>query len=85
LVKCCGTELLRWLRAPPSGLPIELDGINWGQSVAVASTAEAAGLARVEMTDPIQQVHWAMWRPEYPAWRLSRYDHVQSDARANSC
>ena len=35
-------------------------------AVAVATTAAAEGLAQVPVTDPIQQVHSAMWRPEYP-------------------
>jgi malate dehydrogenase (oxaloacetate-decarboxylating) len=32
---------------------------------AVAETAVAEGLARVELPDVVQQVHDAMWRPEY--------------------
>jgi hypothetical protein len=28
--------------------------------------AAADGLAQVELADPIQQVHEAMWQPEYP-------------------
>jgi malate dehydrogenase (oxaloacetate-decarboxylating) len=35
-------------------------------AVAVAQAAVADGLAQVELTDPIQQVHEAMWQPEYP-------------------
>ncbi len=34
--------------------------------IAVAEAAVAEGLARVELHDPVQQVHAAMWRPEYP-------------------
>jgi malate dehydrogenase (oxaloacetate-decarboxylating) len=34
--------------------------------VAVAVAAAEEGLARVPVGDPIQQVHQAMWRPEYP-------------------
>jgi hypothetical protein len=34
--------------------------------VAVALAAEKEGLARVELSSPIQQVHQAMWRPAYP-------------------
>ena len=34
--------------------------------VAVAQAAAAEGLAAHPLTDPIQQVHEAMWRPEYP-------------------
>jgi malate dehydrogenase (oxaloacetate-decarboxylating) len=34
--------------------------------IAVAKSAAAEGLAEVELHDPVQQVHEAMWRPEYP-------------------
>ena len=34
--------------------------------IAVARAAAAEGLAEVELSDPVQQVHEAMWRPEYP-------------------
>jgi malate dehydrogenase (oxaloacetate-decarboxylating) len=34
--------------------------------IAVARAAAADGLATVELDDPVQQVHEAMWRPEYP-------------------
>jgi malate dehydrogenase (oxaloacetate-decarboxylating) len=34
-------------------------------AVAVARAAAADGLAEVELNDPIQQVHQAMWQPEY--------------------
>jgi malate dehydrogenase (oxaloacetate-decarboxylating) len=34
--------------------------------IAVAEAAVAEGLAQVELHDPVQQVHAAMWRPEYP-------------------
>jgi malate dehydrogenase (oxaloacetate-decarboxylating) len=36
-------------------------------AVEVARAAAAEGLARVDLDDPIQQVHHAMWQPEYPA------------------
>jgi malate dehydrogenase (oxaloacetate-decarboxylating) len=39
-------------------------------AVAVARAAADEGLAEVEPTDPIQQVHQAMWRPEYPAFEV---------------
>jgi malate dehydrogenase (oxaloacetate-decarboxylating) len=35
-------------------------------AVAVARVAAADGLAEVSLDDPIQQVHQAMWQPEYP-------------------
>ena len=36
-------------------------------AIAVARTAATDGLAQVELDDPVQQVHEAMWRPEYPS------------------
>jgi malate dehydrogenase (oxaloacetate-decarboxylating) len=35
-------------------------------AIAVAKAADEEGLARVELTNPIQQVYDAMWQPEYP-------------------
>jgi malate dehydrogenase (oxaloacetate-decarboxylating) len=35
-------------------------------AVAVANAAAGDGLAEVALDDPIQQVHQAMWQPEYP-------------------
>jgi len=33
---------------------------------AVAKTAEDQGLARRPMTNPINDIYQAMWKPEYP-------------------
>ena len=35
-------------------------------AIAVAKAADAEGLARVELSNPVQQVYDAMWQPEYP-------------------
>ena len=35
-------------------------------AIAVAKAADAEGLSRVELTNPVQQVHDAMWQPDYP-------------------
>ncbi len=35
-------------------------------AIAVAKVADEEGLARVALTNPIQQVYEAMWQPEYP-------------------
>lgn len=35
-------------------------------AIAVAKAADEEGLARVELTNPVQQVYDAMWQPEYP-------------------
>ncbi len=39
-------------------------------AIAVAKAADAEGLARVELSNPIQQVYDAMWQPEYPRIEL---------------
>jgi hypothetical protein len=32
------------------------------------SGSDAQGLAEEPLTDPVKQIHQAMWRPEYPAF-----------------
>ena len=44
----------------------DLRRVSAGVGVAVACAAAAEGLAQVPLDNPIQQVHSAMWRPEYP-------------------
>jgi malate dehydrogenase (oxaloacetate-decarboxylating) len=39
-------------------------------AMAVARAAEKEGLAQVPLDDPVQQVHQAMWRPQYPRFEL---------------
>ena len=34
-------------------------------AVDVVNTATAAGIAQVQVSDPIEAVHEAMWEPEY--------------------
>ncbi len=55
-------------RAGASLLPpmTDLRTVSAAVAIAVAKTATEEGLAQVEFHDPIQQVHDAMWRPEYP-------------------
>jgi malate dehydrogenase (oxaloacetate-decarboxylating) len=36
--------------------------------VAIARAAAEEGLAENALTDPVQQIHQAMWRPEYPTF-----------------
>ena len=51
--------------------PVEdLRMVSAAVAVAVARAAEHEGLAQATLTDPIQQVHQAMWRPEYPRIEL---------------
>ena len=44
----------------------DLRSVSAAVAARVAATAAEEGLARVELTDLVQQVHAAMWRPEYP-------------------
>ena len=44
----------------------DLRSVSAAVAIAVATTAAEEGLAQVDLHDPIQQVHDAMWRPEYP-------------------
>ena len=44
----------------------DLRPVSAAVAIAVARAAADEGLARVALNDPIQQVHQAMWRPEYP-------------------
>jgi len=47
--------------------PVEdLRMVSAAVAVAVARAAEQEGLAQATLHDPIQQVHQAMWRPDYP-------------------
>jgi malate dehydrogenase (oxaloacetate-decarboxylating) len=48
----------------------DLRRISASVAVAVALAAADEGLAQVPITDPIQQVHEAMWRPDYPALEI---------------
>ena len=44
----------------------DLRTVSAAVAIAVAKAAVDEGLAQVPITNPIQQVHDAMWRPEYP-------------------
>ena len=48
----------------------DLRSVSAAVAIAVATTAAEEGLAQVDLHDPIQQVHDAMWRPEYPHIRV---------------
>jgi malate dehydrogenase (oxaloacetate-decarboxylating) len=48
----------------------DLRMISAAVAIAVARAADEQGLAQQPLTDPVQQVHRAMWRPEYPAFEL---------------
>jgi malate dehydrogenase (oxaloacetate-decarboxylating) len=59
--------------APSSGagaslLPpvTDLRAVSAAVAASVAKAAAREGLARTPLTDPVQQIHEAMWRPSYP-------------------
>ena len=45
----------------------DLRMVSAAVAIAVAQAAEEQGLAEQPLTDPVKQIHQAMWRPEYPA------------------
>jgi malate dehydrogenase (oxaloacetate-decarboxylating) len=44
----------------------DLRAVSAAVGAAVATTAAEEGLNQIELPDLVQQVHDAMWRPEYP-------------------
>jgi malate dehydrogenase (oxaloacetate-decarboxylating) len=44
----------------------DLRMVSAAVAIAVVRAADSEGLAQVEVVDPIQQVHEAMWQPAYP-------------------
>jgi malate dehydrogenase (oxaloacetate-decarboxylating) len=55
------------IRGAPLLPPVDnLREVSATVAVAVAAAAVADGLADVALDDPIQQIHQAMWQPEYP-------------------
>ena len=55
------------IRGAPLLPPVDnLREVSATVAVAVAEAAVADGLADVALDDPIQQIHQAMWQPEYP-------------------
>jgi malate dehydrogenase (oxaloacetate-decarboxylating) len=48
----------------------DLRTVSAAVAIAVAQTAEEQGLAERPLTDPVKQIHQAMWRPEYPPFEL---------------
>jgi malate dehydrogenase (oxaloacetate-decarboxylating) len=50
----------------------DLRAVSAAVGAAVAATAADEGLAQTELNDLVQQVHDAMWRPEYPNIELIR-------------
>jgi malate dehydrogenase (oxaloacetate-decarboxylating) len=51
--------------------PVEnLRLVSAAVAVEVARAAQQEGVAQATVDEPIQQVHQAMWRPEYPRFEL---------------
>jgi malate dehydrogenase (oxaloacetate-decarboxylating) len=48
----------------------DLRTVSAAVAIAVAQTANEQGLAEQPLTDPVKQIHQAMWRPEYPPFEL---------------
>jgi malate dehydrogenase (oxaloacetate-decarboxylating) len=46
----------------------DLRTVSAAVAIAVAQAAEEHGLAEQPLTDPVKQIHQAMWRPEYPTF-----------------
>jgi malate dehydrogenase (oxaloacetate-decarboxylating) len=46
----------------------DLRTVSAAVAIATAQAAEEDGLAEQPLTDPVKQIHQAMWRPEYPAF-----------------
>jgi malate dehydrogenase (oxaloacetate-decarboxylating) len=46
----------------------DLRMVSAAVAIAVARAAEKEGLAQAPLDDPVQQVHQAMWRPQYPSF-----------------
>jgi malate dehydrogenase (oxaloacetate-decarboxylating) len=46
----------------------DLRTVSAAVAIAVAQTADEHGLADRPLTDPVRQIHQAMWRPEYPSF-----------------
>jgi malate dehydrogenase (oxaloacetate-decarboxylating) len=46
----------------------DLRMVSAAVAIAVAHAADKEGLAQAPLDDPVQQVHQAMWRPQYPSF-----------------
>ena len=46
----------------------DLRTVSAAVAIAVAQAAEEQGVAEQPLTDPVKQIHEAMWRPEYPSF-----------------
>jgi malate dehydrogenase (oxaloacetate-decarboxylating) len=49
---------------------IDLRTVSAAVGIAVAQAADEHGLAEQPLTNPVKQIHQAMWRPEYRPFEL---------------
>jgi malate dehydrogenase (oxaloacetate-decarboxylating) len=71
MIAAAADAVARLSDATTLGAPIlppmtDLRSVSAAVAIAVATTAAKEGLAQAELHDPIQQIHDAMWRPQYP-------------------
>jgi malate dehydrogenase (oxaloacetate-decarboxylating) len=71
LITAAADAVARLSEATAPGTPLlppveDLRTVSAAVAIAVAVAARDEGLAQVAVDDPVQQVHQAMWRPEYP-------------------
>ena len=71
MIAAAADAVARLSNATSPGAPLlppvdDLRSVSAAVGVAVAICAVEEGVARAPVDDPIQQVHQAMWRPEYP-------------------
>jgi malate dehydrogenase (oxaloacetate-decarboxylating) len=71
LITAAADAVARLSEATSPGTPLlppveDLRTVSAAVAIAAAVAARDEGLAQVAVDDPVQQVHQAMWRPEYP-------------------
>ena len=71
MIAAAADAVARLSNATTPGAPLlppvdDLRAVSAAVAVAVADAAVEEGLAQVPVDNPIQQVHEAMWRPDYP-------------------
>jgi malate dehydrogenase (oxaloacetate-decarboxylating) len=71
MIAAAADAVARLSNATAPGAPLlppvdNLRAVSAAVAVAVAVAAVEEGLAQVQVDNPIQQVHEAMWRPDYP-------------------
>jgi malate dehydrogenase (oxaloacetate-decarboxylating) len=75
MISAAADAVARMSDASQPGTPLlppmtDLRAISATVAIAVANAAADEGLAQTELSDTIQQVHDAMWRPVYPRIEL---------------